>query len=247
DRAKCHGMVVGPGRGASSCDAPLREFIMRAVLRGQIGAGILRAFLAIQVLVCSVIMFVAQLDPAPRAFEAIGPHARRALFRGTKHWFSPGALKDLKSLSFPTALPDVQSAARAAMARVARFANSTRGGIRIQARARQLLWASRDARNQPRARCFQQHADQNFLFSLRGATSELAAAERQLRGEPPLLDPASPAAQGRGGWRAQAKRFFVVAFWPSAATRSRKRAGKWQLDVLPGHQPARWLNALALS
>ena len=131
DKAKYLGMVVGPGRGTSSWDAPFRKFMERAVLWGQMGVGLLHTFLAYQVFVCSVIMFVAQPDPLPRTFEAIELQACRALFRGPKDWFSVEALKDLKSLSFPKALPDVQSAARAARARVARFENSALGGLRV--------------------------------------------------------------------------------------------------------------------
>ncbi|CAK0868643.1 unnamed protein product, partial [Prorocentrum cordatum] len=140
DKAKYLGMVVGPGRGTSSWDAPCKKFVDRAVLWGQLGAGLLNTFVAYQVLVSSVVMFVAQLDPLPCSRDAI----------------------------------ELQSA------RVVRFESAAHGGPRIRAWARQLHQLSRDAKNVTRAGHFQQCIDPNFFLSLRDATTELTAAERQV-------------------------------------------------------------------
>ncbi|CAK0847085.1 unnamed protein product, partial [Prorocentrum cordatum] len=162
DKAKYLGMVVGPGRGTSSLDSPCKKFVDRAVLWGQLGVGLLNTFVAYQFFVSSVVIFVAQLDPLPCSFDAIELQACLALFRGSEDWFSVDALKDLKSMSFAMGFPDVSR----------RSCGEGQG--------RQLHQLSRDARNQARVGHSQLYIDQN-LFSLRDATTELTAAERQVR------------------------------------------------------------------
>ena len=246
-KAKYLGLVVGPERGQHSWHGPFKKFLDRAALWGGMGIGLFNTLLAYQVFICSVVMFIAQLDPLPVHFEDIELKACQSLFPGPKGWFSVDALKDLKSLHFPKSLFNVRCAALAARARVARFEDAAHGGLKVRARSNKLKRIMDNPANARRLQFVSDYAKQNFLFSLRTATSELEAARRRLGQHVSDSDAVGFLEQERSGWQARATHIFATAGKPSAMMHVRKRLDRWSLETLPGHRPGLWLRTLELT
>ena len=84
---------------------------------------------AYRIYVASVLLFVAQLEDLPSTFDHAEATACRRLFPGPHLWITPGVLKELRALEFPTDLACIHTIAVAAKSRVVRYENVAQGGL----------------------------------------------------------------------------------------------------------------------
>ena len=134
--AKYLGFMLGPGRGRSSWDGPLRKYSERAAAWGQAGAGLMLTALAYSVYVVSVLSFVLQLEPLPPQWPKVEAAACRRLVRGPGNWCLPTDIKTLQELGLPrgfASLPEISWATRLRVAYL-----GAGGQLRVQARAAAL-------------------------------------------------------------------------------------------------------------
>ena len=100
------GLMVGPGKGASSWTAPIRKYQQRAALWGHAGLGMHLSLRAYRIYMLSVLMLVGQLEDPPSTFDAVELAACRKLFSGPAHWITHGVLQNLKALWAPSRIAD---------------------------------------------------------------------------------------------------------------------------------------------
>ena len=137
--AKYLGFYVGPDKGSVSWNEPLLKYGAKAKIWGGMGLGMFLTMQAYQVYICSVLQFIAQLEPLPEEFQCKDRGAIQSLFPGPTAWMVPQCLKDGIFSHLPTQLVDMQAVAQAAKVRVCRFENLQHGGLHVEARARRLL------------------------------------------------------------------------------------------------------------
>ena len=130
--AKYLGFFVGPGKHEKSWGSPLDKYAARATLWGALGLGLHMTLRAYRIYAASVLLFVAQLEDLPSTFDHAEATACRRLFPGPHLWITPGVLKELRALEFPTDLARIHTIAVAAKSRVVRYENVAQGGLQIQ-------------------------------------------------------------------------------------------------------------------
>ena len=228
--------MVGPGRATSSWDAPLRKYIERARVWGRLGLGLFLSLQAYRVYISSVLQFVAQLEDLPPDFLVHEQRACQLLLPGPTCWMVSSCLRDLRSFSFPSELPDLGAIAAAAKARVVRFENATHGGLRVQERASRL----RDLLPSPA--CSLAHAAWRgswapncFLFKLAGADSDLQRRVALLPGGGGLD------LSVRCGWQGRATNLYRESRPIAAYVHLRRRLDRWILQTFPGRRVERAL------
>jgi hypothetical protein len=241
--AKYLGFMLGPGRGQSSWEAPMRKFLDRAKLWGSINPGLFHNIMAYRVYIALVLSFICQLDPLPTDFDAAERKACELLFPGGRGWMTAGCLKQLKALGFASELPDLRCCALAAKVRVHKFENIAHGGLKIAQRARSLRQLKNLDDNFIRWARFPTWLDSICVLSLDAAFTEFQSKEKS---KPSLLGHEGLPEQRRLGWQARATKLLAPAFPVAAHLHLRRRLDRWNIPTLPGHRCSKALKALAV-
>lgn len=171
--AKYLGYFVRPARESQSWSGPLSKYLERAKTWGKLGLGMLITLQAYQVYICSVLQFVAQLEPVPGNFLDKERQAAQALFPGPTAWIVHPCLKDARYMHLPIALMDMQAVAKAAQVRVMRCENLADGGLQVARRAGRLLENFHGDCSLGHLHWCNTWDQDSFLFHLREADYEL--------------------------------------------------------------------------
>ena len=212
---------------------------------GKINPGVLNNMMAYRVYIAPVLSFISQLDPLPTTFGAGGGKVCEMLFPGGRGWMTPGCLKNLKALSFPTELPDLHRCALAAKDRVHKFENALQGGLKISAQIRRFgdLGASGD--NLIRGTRFPEWFNNLIIFNLIAAYAEFAGEERiGLAETPSILGHEELPEQCRDEWQAQAFERISLFMQTAAHQHLRRRLDRWNIPTLEGHRCNRAMASL---
>lgn len=153
DSGRDLGFVVGPGHGEESWAEPLRKAWCRVGDWDWASLGLQYAARVWNSYVLPVLLFVAQLEPPPPPAAVQAQTARlRREGHGPGNWCSQEDLHHLRSaFGFSAEFRDLRVDALAARARMARWEDHTRGGIRAERRwealrrggVRKPLWPRR--------------------------------------------------------------------------------------------------------
>ena len=235
--AKYLGFYVGPGRRHMSWEGPLQKYINRAKLWGKQGLGMLLTIQAYQVYICSVLQFVAQLEPLHPEFEQMERKAVQALFPGPTAWIVPTMLKDAYSLHLPLPLVDMKAVSTAAKVRVLRWENRAEGGLHVLQRVRCLLDNPSEECGLNHWQWCQEWGRNSFFTYLRDADQEM---REKLRSNPC----ADLRLQEKPAFQKKIARLCRSTTPGDACFHLRRRLDKWKLIILPGHRTERAVRIL---
>jgi hypothetical protein len=199
---------------------------------------------AYQVFIVSVITFVGQLIELPEDFQATEDKAIQLLFPGPRHWINGDTLKTMKSLHMPKEFYDAHINSLAAKAPVARFENSSNGGLQVERRCIALLQVMNTPDNVIRVGRNSRWLQSNMLFNLQSSLKELRAVETKLGVEVSLLGIDGHPEQARQNWQARAANLFKAVRSYSFHIHARRKFDKWNIPTLPGHRLMRWQRGL---
>ena len=237
--AKYLGYFLGPARESQSWTGPVSKYLERAKTWGKLGLGMLITLQAYQVYMCSVLQFVAQLEPLPENLLDKNRQAVQALFPGPTACIVPSCLKDARYLHLPIALMDMQAVATAAKVRALRCENLADGGLQVTMRAGRLLENCHGDCSLMHFHWCRTWAQNSFLFHLREADNDL---RRKLRANPG----ADVILHKREGLQKRICNFCRTTDVGDACQHLRRRLDRWALSTLPGHRVLRAFKVLGV-
>ena len=235
--AKYLGFYLGPAKDGRAWDKPIEKFLERAAAWGGIGGGAFLCIRAYQVYMCSVLMFVAQLELPPPRLDAAVREACRRLFRGPRGWLPPTVLSSLKSLGSSNELVDIRTAAIAAKYRVLTCENEKRGGLHVRRRARALERLLRTTPSSTVGLTWLGWFRRSVLFNLRDAELAISSSSDRSRAADDAAERLELRRSCQREMYAQLREGALSA--QVTALHLQRRLDRAQMDLLPGHRPQR--------
>jgi hypothetical protein len=182
------------------------------------------------------VFIVSRLIELPADLKAAEDKAIQLLFPGPRHWINGDTLKTMKSLHMPKEFYDAHINSLAAKARVARFENSSNGGLQVERRCIALLQVMNTPDNVIRVGRNSRWLQSNILFNLQSSLKELRVVETKLGVEVSLLGTDGRPEQVRQHWQARAGSLFKAVRSYSFHIHARRKFDKWNIPTLPGHR-----------